>query len=540
MNEMKNSTATVEASFDAVIVGAGFAGLYMLHRLRGLGLRVRLIEAGGDVGGTWYWNRYPGCRCDVESFEYSYAFSEELEQSWHWHERYAPQAEILAYAQHVADRFDLRRDIEFNRRVVSANFDNADSRWTISTDQGERLRARFCIMATGCLSAGRVPEFPGLTEFKGRVLHTSTWPWEGARFDSERVAVMGVGSSGVQAIPLIAEQARHLSVLLRTPNYVVPARNGQTDEESAKDVKRQYRERRALALTMPGGVLLKRRPESALAVTPEERRQGFEERWTMGGAFNFVSAFSDIQTSTEPNRLASEFVRDKIRETVRDPKVAAGLVPSHLMGTRRLCVGTDYYETYNRSNVDLVNLRDQPIVRFTSSGVVVGQREIELDTMVFATGFDAMTGALGAINIVGSSGRSLRAHWSEGPRTYLGLASASFPNMFFVTGPGSPSVLSNVVVSIEQHVEWISECLRWMGDNGHTKICAQQDAEDGWGRHVNEVGQASLLSSGDSWYLGSNVPGKPRVFMPYAGGVPAYRSHCQRVASEGYAGFSFN
>lgn len=535
---MQSDNFSRPESYDVVIVGAGFAGLYALHRFRGLGLNARVIEAGGDVGGTWYWNRYPGCRCDVESLEYSYSFSEELQQSWSWSERYAPQAEILEYVRHVADRFHLRQDIDFHTRVVSARYDGASNRWGVTTASGRQLLAKFCIMATGNLSAGRLPHFPEIEKFEGSVLQTSSWPFEGAEFDGKTVAVMGVGSSGVQAIPLIAQQAAHLHVLMRTPNYVIPARNGAVDSVAVQAAKENYTERRALALTMPGAVILPKRIETAIGSTPEELERGFEQRWMMGGAFNFLSAFSDIQTNTDSNRLASEFIKCKIREIVEDQKTAKWLQPTHLMGTRRLCVGTDYYETYNRKNVSLVNLNEEPIHRFTARGIVAGDREIALDSIVFATGFDAITGALSAIDISGSNGISLKKYWEDGPRAYLGLMSAGFPNMFFITGPGSPSVLSNMVISIEQHVDWIADCIKWMDSQGFNIIEPQRQADADWVQHVNDLGQSSLLNYGQSWYLGSNVPGKPRIFMPYSGGVPTYREKCQSIAAMGYTGFS--
>lgn len=535
---MEHSVDSPQAPIlDAIIIGAGFAGLYMLYKLRQLGFKALVLEAGSDVGGTWYWNRYPGCRCDVESLEYSYSFSDELQQSWQWSERYAPQEEILEYARHVADRFDLRTDICFETRVKRAVFDESTNAWTAEAGDGRSWLARTCIMATGCLSAGRIPDFPGLSDFAGAVYQTSAWPFEGVDFSGQRVAVVGVGSSGVQAIPLIAEQAKHLYVLQRTPNYVVPARNAALPVEVEQQAKASYKELRDLALTMPGGVILRRRPQSALEVSPEELRQGFEERWEMGGAFNFMSSFGDVQSNPEANRLASEFARSKIAEIVRDPQVAMDLMPPHLMGTRRLCVGTNYYETFNRSNVTLVNLRKEPVTRFTATGVIVGEGQVEIDVLVLATGFDAITGALTAMEIVGRGGETLRDHWAAGAKTQLGLMSRGFPNLFMITGPGSPSVLSNVLVSIEQHVNWIGDCLQWLRNHNRALIEATHEGEAAWMDEVAQLGSASLLAGGDSWYLGANVPGKPRLFMPYCGGVPAYRERCAKVAHEGYSGF---
>ena len=533
-----DSCAARGPACDAVIIGAGFAGLYALHRLRRLGLKARVFETGADVGGTWYWNRYPGCRCDVESMEYSYSFDDTLQQEWNWTERYASQPEILAYARHVADRFDLRRDITFNTRVTAARWDEADKIWHVRTETGETVQARWCIMATGVLSAGRIPEFEGLDQFQGATFHTSTWPHEGVDFSGQRVAVMGTGSSGVQAIPLIAQQASRLHVLLRTPNYVVPARNGPLPESEIRRFKSNYPQLREEARNAKGGVLLRLRKESASEVSAQERERAFEERWQIGGAFNFQTTFSDIQTNLQANTYASDFLRGKIAQIVKDPVKARWLQPRHLLGTRRLCVGTDFYETFNRPNVDLVNLREEPIAGFTRKGVRVGSREIELDAVVFATGFDAMTGALSAIDISGRGGATLRQHWAHGPRTCLGLMSAGFPNLFLITGPGSPSVLSNVIVSIEQHVEWVTDCMAAMKSRGQAAIEPTAQAEAEWSEHVATLGANSLFADGESWYLGSNVPGKPRVFLPYAGGVPAYRERCAQVAAQGYAGFT--
>jgi cyclohexanone monooxygenase len=531
------STHSSQEALDAVIVGGGFAGLFMLHRLRQMGMRARILEAGSDVGGTWYWNRYPGCRCDVESLEYSYSFDDGLQQSWKWSERYASQPEILSYARHVAERFGLRGDIDFDTRVASARYEESRGKWDVTTTTGRVVSARFCIMATGSLSAGRVPEFPDLDQFEGEVYHTSTWPQHGVEFAGKRVAVMGVGSSGVQAIPLIAKEAKKLHVLLRTPNYVVPARNGPLDEIEAGRVIENYAALRKAALSCRGGVLLRVRDESGLAVDEAEREREFEKRWQMGGAFNFVSAFNDLQTNVDVNRMASDFVRGKIGQIVQNPVWSRWLQPEHLLGTRRLCVGTDYYETYNRDNVSLENLRLEPLLRFTPRGVQIGNREIALDTMVFATGFDALTGALSSIDIKGRDRRRLTDHWRAGPRTMLGLMTAGFPNLFLLTGPGSPSVLTNVLMSIEQHVNWVARCLADLTGADLRIIEPSSDAEAEWSEHVQSVGAKTLFAGGDSWYVGANVPGKPRVVLPYAGGLPAYTQHCARIAAENYPGF---
>jgi cyclohexanone monooxygenase len=521
--------------YDAVVVGAGFAGLCMLHRLRGLGLRTRVFEAGSGVGGTWFWNRYPGARCDVESLEYSYQFSEELEQEWEWTERYASQPEILRYLNHVADRFDLRRDIALETRVVSAVFDEADDRWRIRTDDGAESVARFCIMATGCLSSTNTPSFPGLDTFPGPKLHTGNWPHERVDFSGRRVGVIGTGSSGIQAIPIIAEEAAHLTVFQRTPNYSVPASNHPLDPARQRALKRGYRDLRQRAGQMPFGFDTRSTERSALEVTPEERLAEYEDRWRQGG-LPFLGAFADMIFSTEANDTAADFIRGKIRALVRDPAVAETLAPRGVVGCKRLCSDTGYFETFNRSNVALVDIANDPIEAITAHGVRTRTAHYDLDSLVFATGFDAMTGALSRIDLRGRGGVTLRAKWAEGPRTYLGLSTAGFPNFFIITGPGSPSVLSNMVPSIEQHANWIANCIAYLGARGLHRIEATREAEDAWVAHVNEVADTTLYPSCNSWYLGANIPGKPRVFMPYLG-FPAYVEKCNEVAARGYEGF---
>ena len=526
--------------FDAVIVGAGLAGLYMLHRLRGLGLSARVYEAGGGVGGTWYWNRYPGARCDIESLDYSYSFSDELQQDWHWTERYAAQPEILRYIEHVADRFDLRRDIQLATRVTAAVFDEATNRWEIRTDRGDRVSARFCIMATGCLSAAQVPRFEGLETFQGRWYHTGNWPHEGVDFTGQRVGIIGTGSSAIQSIPIIARQAAHLYVFQRTPNFSIPARNAPLDPDHERRVKANYAEFRRQARESRSGFVVERDERSALAVPPEERRRAYEARWDRGG-LGFTAAFSDLLTSQESNDTAAEFFRAKIRETVGDAALAEALSPwDYPVGTKRMCVDIGYYETFNRDNVTLVDVRRTPIEAITPTGLrtrAAVDAEYALDSIVFATGFDAMTGALLAIDIRGRAGHTLREKWAAGPRAYLGLAIAGFPNLFTITGPGSPSVLSNMIVSIEQHVDWIADCLAYLRAHHLGAIEATAEAEDEWMAHVEEVGHATLYPAANSWYMGANVPGKPRVFMPYVGGAPVYRAICDEVAANGYEGF---
>jgi cyclohexanone monooxygenase len=528
----------MEPDYDVVVVGAGFAGLNALHRFRAHGLRVRVLEAASGVGGTWYWNRYPGARVDIESLEYSYAFSEELQQEWSWPERYSEQPDVLRYLEWVADRLDLRRDIQFDTKVASAHYDESAARWQIRTEKGEELTSRFAIMATGCLSKPKAPDIPGEGSFAGPTYYTSRWPHEGVDFTGLRVGVIGTGSSGVQSIPIIAEQASHLTVFQRTANYAVPAHNHTLPEDMHEpDV---LAERRQNGLDCPLGIAFEFTPENlanASELTPEQRQGVFERLWEQGG-LTMILAFADLLVDEDAGNAAAEFVNDKIRAQVDDPDVAEILIPKgYPFGAKRLCVDTGYYQTYNRDNVSLIDLRATPIESITPAGVRTSETEFELDALVLATGFDAMTGALEAIDIRGRDGLALKDKWAAGPRTYLGLGVAGFPNLFTVTGPGSPSVLSNMRVSIEQHVDWITDCIRYLDENQVRTIEATEEAEDQWVDHVNEVGEATVFSKGNSWYVGANVPGKPRVFMPYIGGVPLYRETCADVAAKGYEGF---
>ena len=534
---MSNSNEARE-QVDVVVVGAGFAGCYMLHRLRKMGQSVRVFEKGTGVGGTWYWNRYPGARCDIESMEYSYQFDEDLQQEWEWSERYAPQAEILAYINHVADRFDLRRDIQFETCVERAVFDEESGRWFVDTDKGDRLSAQFCIMATGCLSAANTPDFPGLAHFEGEWVHTGQWPHEGVDFKGKRVGVVGTGSSAIQSVPLIAEQAEHLTVFQRTPTYSVPAHNSPIAPAVQSKVKNDYAGFRARNKEMPFGAFadVEGREESALLATPVEREQHYEKWWKSGG-LTFLASYGDLLASQEANDTAAEFVRRKIRETVNDPVVAEMLIPDQVLGCKRLCADSGYFETFNLEHVDLVDVRKAPIQEITPTGLRTSDAEFELDAIVFATGFDAMTGALLRVEIRGRDGLTLEEKWSAGPRTYLGLMTAGFPNLFTITGPGSPSVLSNMVPSIEQHVDWIADCIGNMQGAGLRQIDAISDAEDAWIDHVNEVSETTLYPGCNSWYLGANVPGKPRVFMPYIG-FPTYVAKCEEVVANGYEGFT--
>ncbi len=528
--------ATPIRSYDAVVVGAGFAGLCMLHRLRALGLTARVFEAGSGVGGTWFWNRYPGARCDVESLEYSYQFSEELQQEWEWTERYASQPEILRYLNHVADRFDLWRDITLNTRVASAVFDESADRWTVRTDDGVELTARFVVMATGCLSSTNTPAIPGRDSFTGTMLHTGRWPHEPVDFSGKRVAVVGTGSSAIQAIPLIAAEAAHLWVFQRTANFSVPAQNRPLRPEEQRAVKDAYGELRTRGSQMPFGFDTRSTEQSALAVTEDQRRAEYEARWASGG-LPFLGSFADLLFDRAANETAADFIRGKIRALVDDPKVADLLTPRGIVGCKRLCSDTDYFTTFNRPNVTLVDIAAAPIEAITPTGIRTATAEYDVDVIVFATGFDAMTGPLLRVDIRGRGGRALRDKWAEGPRTYLGLATVGFPNLFVITGPGSPSVLSNMVPSIEQHTNWIAACLGWMSTRGLHRIEATPEAEDAWVAHVNDVADSTLYPSCNSWYLGANIPGKPRVFMPYLG-YPAYVKKCDEVAARGYEGFA--
>jgi cyclohexanone monooxygenase len=523
---------------DMAIVGAGFAGLYMLHMARQRGLTAQVVEAGGDVGGTWYWNRYPGARCDVESMEYSFGFDDDLQQEWEWSERYAPQPEILRYANHVADRFDLRRDIRFDTRVTAATYDEASGRWTVTTDQGPAVTARYVVMATGCLSTANIPEIAGAERFAGPTYHTGRWPHEGVDFTGLRVGVIGTGSSAVQSIPLIAEQAAHLTVFQRTPTYAVPAWNRPLDPVEQKEVKADYAALRAANRRSSSafGGLQPRNDVSALAVTEEERLAEYERRWAVGG-LTFLGAYNDLLLDPAANETAREFVIAKLHEIVDDPEVAAKLTPDQVIGCKRLCVDTGYWATFNRPDVTLVDLRDTPIEAITERGIRTSETEHELDAIVYATGFDAMTGALARIDIRGRGGRPLADAWAAGPRTYLGLMVAGFPNLFTITGPGSPSVLTNMIESIQQHVEWIGRCVSDLAAEGATTIEATTEAQDAWVDYVNSVAGFTLFPTCNSWYLGANVPGKTRVFMPLPG-FPTYVEQCEDIVADGYRGFS--
>ena len=534
---MGRHCAGASNTVDAVVVGAGFAGLHMLHRLRQSGFSAQAFEVGGDVGGTWYWNRYPGARCDVESMEYSYSFSEALQQEWEWTERYAGQPEILRYANHVAERFDLRRDIAFRTKVTAAVFDENVNRWRIDTDTGTRVAARFLIMATGCLSSANTPDFEGLGSFRGATYHTGRWPHEEVCFSGKRVGVVGTGSSAIQAIPVIAEQAAQLTVFQRTPNYSIPARNGPLDPEFAREIKAEYARFRARNYRMHAGFGSKTPPNNAPALSDDAatREANYAARWQRGG-FGFLGAYNDLLLNRQANETAAAFARARIRETVADPETAELLCPHNVIGCKRPCLDTRYFETYNRPNVCLVDARAHPIERITPGGIVAGGEEHALDCIVFATGFDAMTGAVLGVDIRGCDGLPIQRKWEAGPRTYLGLCTAGFPNLFLISGPGSPSVLTNMICSIEQHVNWIADCMERLRADGVGTIEATPEAEENWVAHVNAVANLTLYPTCNSWYLGKNIPGKPQVFMPLVG-FPAYVDKCDAVAANGYDGF---
>jgi cyclohexanone monooxygenase len=526
----------VGAVFDAVVVGAGFAGLYMLHRLRGLGFTARVYEAGGGVGGTWYWNRYPGARCDVESMQYSFSFSEELDQQWDWSEKYAPQPEILSYANHVADRFDLRPHIRFDTRVTAATFDVTAKCWRIETDRGDQVSAKFCIMAVGCLSAANRPPFRDIEAFRGPIYHTGEWPHDGVDFTGLRVGVIGTGSSAIQSIPIIAQQASSLTVFQRTATYSVPAWNQELTPEYRKTIKADYPALRAKARARPTGFYFPFNMKPALEATAEERERQYEEAWERGG-LPFLGAFGDLLFEKAANDTIAEFARRKIREIVRDPATAELLCPDNVFGCKRLCVDTGYFETYNLPHVKLVDVSKTPIERFTADGIVVDATEYPLDAVVCATGFAAMTGSFDRIRITGRNGLTLSEKWQAGPRAYLGVASAGFPNLFTITGPGSPSVLASMIQAIEQHVDWMVDCMAHLRDLGAATLEPLLRYEDEWIEHVNEVSKVSLRSTCSSWYVGANIPGRPRVFMPYIGGFPVYVQKCNEVMSNGFEGF---
>jgi cyclohexanone monooxygenase len=535
---------TTHIDHDAIIIGAGFAGIYAVHKLRDkLGLDVLAFDAAGDVGGTWYWNRYPGARVDIESVHYSYSFDEQLQQEWHWTEKFCGQAEILTYLNHVADRFDVRRSVRFNTRVTGVTWDDADSVWTVTTDRGQSYRSRYVISGAGTLSVPKKPDFPGVDDFAGEVYLTGNWPHEEPAFAGQRVGVIGVGSSGIQAISELAKTAGHLTVFQRTPNYATPIGNSPADPgEQARD-KANYRAIRDASRNHFLGVPYTEVQPSALAVSPGERRKVFDDRWERGGFRLFIDSFADILFDKAANDTVAEYIRERIRERVTDPVTAGLLAPEgYPYGTKRPPLETDYYEAYNRDTVDLVDVKANPIDRVTPRGVRLADgTEHELDCLVLATGFDACTGPLLAMNIAGRDGRALAGHWADGPQTYLGLMAAGFPNLFMITGPQSPSVLYNMPLAIEDHVDFLAEAVSYLRENDLDVIEPTAGAEREWVAHTNELAQATLLpDSPTSWYMGNNIPGKPRRVLVYLGGAPAYRAKCDEVVGDTYEGFDLS
>jgi cyclohexanone monooxygenase len=525
-------------SIDVVVVGAGFSGLYLVKRLRDAGFAVRAIEAAPQVGGTWYWNAYPGARCDVESFDYSYSFSRELEEEWDWSERYPTQGELLRYLDHVADRFDLKREITFGTRVTSADFDEARGRWTLGLDQGEPLDCQHLILAGGAISMPNLPRIEGLESFAGETYHTGTWPHAPVDFAGKRVAVIGTGSSGVQTTTAIVDQVAQLTVYQRTPNYTAPLLNHALTGEALSEWRATSAERHERSRHSRQGIPFAPPTRSALEVDAAEREARYEEAWRDSHLFALRLTFTDLTTDPAANATVSEFLHGKIRQIVRDPTTAERLIPrSYPFATKRPCLGKGYYEMFNRDHVALVDLRETPIVRITPGGIETAEGERAFDMIVFATGFDALTGAAARIAITGRNGQTLREKWAEGPETYLGIGSAGFPNLFLVTGPGSPGPLTAMVKTIEQHVDWMVDCIAYLREHGLHTIEARPDAEAEWMAHVQEVADGTLYPLTDSWYVGANIPGKPRRFMPYLGGLGVYRAKCDAVAGDGYAGF---
>lgn len=539
---------------DVLVVGAGFAGMYAIHRFRKSGLTVQVLEAGADVGGTWYWNRYPGARCDVPSLEYSFGFSPELEQAWHWPEVFSAQPDILNYANHIADRFDLRRDIRFNSRVISVTYLEEDNLWEARTETGNRFLARYCVMATGCLSVPNKPDIPGQDSFDGLTLHTGLWPHEPVDLEGMRIGIIGTGSSGVQAIPELAKAAGHLTVFQRTPVYTVPANRKRMREDAENDFKAHYRQIRKYQWDHPGGVSNYRPGHGVPTVateglaflaagnagpiksmSPEQRQDMIDQL-----GLEVILSFPDIYVDLEANEIANELFRENVRRLVKDPETAQKLLPEDYgLGCKRQVLDRDFYITFNRDNVTLVDLHSTPIEEITPRGIRTSTNEYELDVLIYATGFDAMTGALLKANITGRGGKTLNQKWADGPVAYLGLQMAGFPNLFTVTGPGSPSVLCNMLVAIEQHVNWIADCIDWSRQKGVAGISPKPESESAWVAHVNEVAEGTMFTSPscNSWYLGANIEGKPRIFMPYVGGFPDYRKHCEQEQADDYPGF---
>ena len=539
------STRPSATDLDAVVIGAGFSGMYMLKSLRDkLGMKVKAIEAGNGVGGTWYWNRYPGARCDSDSYIYCYTFDKNLLQEWEWSERYPEQDEILRYLEHCAERFDLKPDIQFGKRVTETTFDEKTKRWTVRTDKGDVVTAKYVIAAVGSLSTTNVPKWKGLESFKGKLYHTSQWPHDGVDFTAKRVGVIGTGATAVQAIPEIAQQAKHLTVFQRTPNFCVPARNGKVDPEVTRARKARYDEVVDNIRKSFFGFELNFIMKSVLEATPEEREKEFDRMWDQGGFAFWLANYQDMFFVKEANDVIADYLKRKIRSTVKDPEVAERLTPkTYAYGTKRQPLDTNYFETFNKPNVVLVDAQaDGPIEEITRNGIRAGGKEYPLDIIVVATGFDAMTGPLKALNVTGRGGQKLNDTWKDGPQSYLGLQVAGFPNLFTITGPQSPSVLSNMPVSIEQHVEWVTDCIDHLRRNKLATIEATPAAQQAWVAHVNEIVNMTLMPGANSWYMSANIPGKPKAFLPYLGleGLGGYRKKCDEVAAKGYEGFALS
>jgi cyclohexanone monooxygenase len=523
--------------YEAIVVGAGFAGMYALYRLREAGISARVIERGDGVGGTWYWNRYPGARVDSPSMQYSLSFSPEMEQEWQWSEFYSPQGDLEKYANHVADRFDMRKDIQFGSSVDKVTYDEAERRWIVETSTGDTYSAKYFIAASGCLSDTNVPKFKGIDSFQGTWYHTSRWPAEGVDLTGKRVGIIGTGSTGIQAIPVLAEQAAHLTVFQRTPNYSLPSNNRPMDREFEDDWKAKYQDYRETARNTQSGNIVTRFPDrSALDATEEERNELFEAAW--GDYSAILQTFNDISLNEQSNYYVAEFVRNKIRATVKDQEVAELLAPKdYPIGTKRICIDSGYYETYNRDNVKLVDVKTNPIEELTPTGLRTTAESYDLDVIVFATGFDAITGPLLRMNITGKDNVKLADAWSDGPKAFLGISAVGFPNLFMITGPGSPSVLSNMTTSIEQHVDFALDAIKYMKANNIDSMEPTEAAQDRWAAYVDKIAHKTLFPKANSWYMGANIPGKKRMFMPYIGGVGTYRQKCQEVVDANYEGF---
>lgn len=535
MQEIEYRMNQHNEELDVIIVGAGFSGLYMLYKMRKMNLKALIIERASDAGGTWFWNRYPGARCDIESIEYSYSFSDELQQEWNWSNRYSDQSEILEYINYVVKKFNLKENIVFNTSVKSATFDENLKNWIVETDS-KSYSSKFCVMATGTLSSIKQPNFDGLENFKGDWYVTGEWPHEKLDFTSKKVAIIGTGSSAVQSIPVIAEEAKNLTVFQRSPNYTIPANNRPLTEKELSNAKSSYDQIREKAKYTRAGIGYNQFEERKLLdLSSEEIKKELNNRWKIGGQEIFTAGFTDVGVNVEANKIVADFVKSKIKEIVKDPNVAELLSPEDAIGCKRLCADTNYFETYNRENVELIDLNSNPINSITENGILTKNKEFKFDTIIFATGFDAMTGALQAIDITGKNGKKLKQVWKDGPKSFLGLLINGFPNLFTVTGPGSPSVLTNMMVAIEQHVEWISDCINFLSKSNLNEVEADELFQIEWMDHIEEVAKNTLRYTCNSWYVGANVPGKKRVFMPYAGGFGKYREKCDEIAENNYS-----